>query len=102
MFTKQGMENQVPLQPHKSTRWEKLTLPACFNQARNERLVLCLVLPIPTARDIEALLLDSAGWEHSMEDKSGLCLALLKPEGGGGLFFFLWCKVNTAKKGFCC
>ena len=61
--TKQEMEDQILAQlPKYQPVREALT--AFFTQAGNRRLAPCLVLSTPPGRGIEALLLDSAGWEH--------------------------------------
>lgn len=95
LLTKQGMEYQVPTQPHKRHPGGKLTLSACFSQAGvggQSLAQLCGGIGTP--------LLDSAGWEHGVGDEH-FAWPWLKHSGVGGDFFplvFGWWKVNIARK----
>lgn len=69
--TKQEMEDQVTAQLPKYQPVREADT-ACLSQAGNGRLAPCLVLPTPLGKGIEALLLDSAGWEHDGQVGGGI------------------------------
>lgn len=83
LFTKQGMEYQVPTQPHKRHPGGKLKLSACFRQAGVGGQSLAQL-----CGGIGAPLLDSAGWEHGVGDEhfAWPCKNIVE----WGVIFFHW------------